>query len=148
MAYSLLPHCSVSVVSFPTVQLQNPVLRDAFPNNNYKHTDNHNRQQAQNIPPSAHYQQAKTTSCAPTWGYVCVCVCTVLDHERRGSLPSMCNSFSHAFLLWEDSFMQGHQGCMTRPGATKLQSCIRIWLKDASATYLQRQPPEVPKIRK
>ena len=37
-------------------------------------------------------------------------------------------------------FMQGHQGCMTRPGATKLQSCIRIWLKDASATYLQGSP--------
>ena len=66
---------------------------------------------------------------------------------QRGVCVCVNHLFAKVFLLLH-LHLQGHQGCMTWPGATKLQSCIRIWLKDASATYLQRQPPEVPKIRK
>ena len=65
---------------------------------------------------------------------MCVCVCV--------------NHLFAKVSFFRFQVLQGHQGRMTRPGATKLQSCVRIWLKDASATYLQRQPPEVPKIRK
>ena len=49
---------------------------------------------------------------------VCVCVCVQLCSKES------------------DSIMQGHQGCVAWPGATKLQSHIRIWSGDTLTAYL------------
>ena len=52
----------------------------------------------------------------------CLCVCVHPDTKLR---------------VFGDSQQQGHQGCVAWPGATTLQSDIRIWSGDALTTYLR-----------
>ena len=59
---------------------------------------------------------AKSSCSAPIWGFVCVC--TVLDHERRGSLPITCScNFTCQFTC---QFTAGECGTCILPHSTKL----------------------------
>ena len=47
-----------------------------------------------------------------------MCVCTVLDHERRGSLPPFAATIPH------EVFMQGRWALLGKPNAMKL--CLGV----------------------
>ena len=61
----------------------------------------------------------KPTFAAPQMG-LCVCVCTVPGHERRGSLPTTCGYNSTWSFQAREVFMQGAEAPIQTPLLTKL----------------------------
>ena len=89
-----------------------------------------------------HQSGAKSSCSAPNWGFVCVC--TVLGHERRGSLPSTC--YCNFTCQVTCQFSAGGSGPLKSPLPTKL---LLSW-EDIQADHLDVPAKTTPvwQIRK